>query len=60
MLSLKGQVIAQLPVDVLRVALPLGMYVATMFLITLFVAKTGWIGARYGQNTTASLRRRIG
>ena len=55
MFSLKGHLIVQLPFDVLRIALPLSLYFAAMFLITFFVAKTGWIGARYPQNTTVSL-----
>jgi ACR3 family arsenite transporter len=55
MFSLKGDLIVTLPVDVLRVAVPLGIYFAVMFLITFFVAKAGWIGAQYPQNTTVSL-----
>jgi ACR3 family arsenite transporter len=55
MFSLKGNLIVQLPLDVLRIALPLSLYFAAMFLITFFFAKTGWIGARYPQNTTVSL-----
>jgi ACR3 family arsenite transporter len=55
MFSLKGDLIVTLPVDVLRVAVPLSIYFAVMFLITFFVAKAGWIGAQYPQNTTVSL-----
>jgi len=55
MFSLKGDLIVTLPMDVLRVAVPLGIYFAVMFLITFFVAKAGWIGAEYPQNTTVSL-----
>ena len=55
MFSFKGNLIVQLPLDVLRIALPLSLYFAAMFLLTFFVAKTGWIGARYPQNTTVSL-----
>jgi ACR3 family arsenite transporter len=55
MFSLKGDLIVTLPVDVLRVAVPLAVYFAVMFLITFFVAKAGWIGAQYPQNTTVSL-----
>jgi ACR3 family arsenite transporter len=55
MFSLKGNLIVQLPLDVVRIALPLSLYFAAMFLITFFVAKAGWIGARYPQNTTVSL-----
>jgi ACR3 family arsenite transporter len=55
MFSLKGDLIVTLPMDVLRVAAPLAVYFALMFLITFFVARAGWIGARYPQNTTVSL-----
>ncbi len=55
MFSLKGDLIVTLPLDVMRIAVPLGIYFATMFLITFFVARTGWIGAAYPQNTTVSL-----
>jgi ACR3 family arsenite transporter len=55
MFSLKGDLIVTLPVDVLRVALPLAAYFAIMFLVTFFVARAGWIGAAYPQNTTVSL-----
>jgi len=55
MFSLKGDLIVTLPLDVLRVAAPLAVYFALMFLITFFVARAGWIGAEYPQNTTVSL-----
>ena len=55
MFSLKGDLIVTLPMDVLRVAAPLAVYFALMFLSTFFVARAGWIGARYPQNTTVSL-----
>ena len=55
MFSLKGNLIVRLPLDVLRVAIPLAAYFAVMFLITFFVARAGWIGAEYPQNTTVSL-----
>jgi ACR3 family arsenite transporter len=55
MFSLKGDLIVTLPLDVLRIAAPLTVYFAAMFLITFFVAKGGWIGAEYPQNTTVSL-----
>ena len=55
MFSLKGDLIVSLPLDVLRIALPLAAYFAAMFLITFFVAKAGWIGAEYPQNATVSL-----
>jgi len=55
MFSLKGSLIVQLPVDVLRVALPLAIYFVTMFVLSFFVARSGAIGADYPQNTTVSL-----
>jgi ACR3 family arsenite transporter len=55
MFSSKGGQIVQLPLDVVRVAIPLAFYFVLMFLITFFIAKTGWIGADYAQNTTVSL-----
>ncbi|MGW8268135.1 MAG: ACR3 family arsenite efflux transporter, partial [Longimicrobiales bacterium] len=55
MFSLKGNLIVRLPLDVLRVAVPLAVYFAAMFLITFFIARAGWIGAEYPQNTTVSL-----
>ena len=55
MFSLKGDLIVTLPLDVLRVSVPLAIYFAIMFLVTFFVAKSNWIGAEYPQNTTVSL-----
>ncbi len=55
MFSLKGGLIVRLPLDVVRVAIPLAVYFAAMFVITFFVAKSGAIGAQYAQNTTVSL-----
>ncbi len=55
MFSSKGEMIIQLPVDVLRVAFPLTGYFVVMFLVTFFLAKARWFGAAYPQNTTVSL-----
>ncbi len=55
MFSSKGGQIVQLPLDVVRVAIPLAIYFVAMFLITFFIARTKWIGADYPQNTTVSL-----
>lgn len=50
MFSLKGEKIIELPVDVLRVALPYTIYFAFMFFSTFFVAK--WMGEGYKKATT--------
>ncbi len=50
MFSLKGEKIIELPLDVLRVAVPYTFYFALMFFITFFVAK--WMGAGYEKSTT--------
>ena len=50
MFSLKGEKIIELPLDVLRVAIPYTIYFALMFFITFFVAKR--MGAGYEKSTT--------
>jgi ACR3 family arsenite transporter len=55
MFSLKGEIIVRLPLDVLRIALPLTIYFAGMFLLTYFVARTRAVRAGYPENTTVSL-----
>ena len=52
MFSLKGNVIVSLPLDVVRVVIPLTIYFAFMWLITFFIGK--WLGADYPRLTTIS------
>ncbi len=50
MFSLKGEKIIELPLDVIRVAIPYTIYFALMFFSTFFVAK--WMGAGYEKSAT--------
>ncbi len=57
MFSLKGGDVVSLPLDVLRIAIPLTIYFVVMFFISFFMSKR--MGNNYPRTTAISLPRQV-